>query len=92
MKDEHRYRRYFRVIVVIAFSSLSHLSDLQVGTATGWIGRSNFGRTVSQNPNDNSPCWDSPTPKLPFTFSIYPDRLAQCEKTRIYWNADEVQG
>jgi len=83
-------------IVVVSFSSPSHLSGLQVsdGSAWGWWGVNghNQGITIAPNPKDNSPCWDSPTPKLPFTFSMYPNRLAQCEQTRIYWNPGEIQG
>src|SRR5438445_2192888 len=90
LKDEHRY--YHFTVIIVSFSGLSHLSGLQVCDAANLAGHYNFGHTVSANPSNNSPCWDSPTPKLPFTFSIYPNRLAQCEQTRIYWNADEVQG
>src|SRR6266540_3820827 len=85
--SSHGYH-YFPFIVVISFFSLSHLSDILVGDVSEWDGNSPVGRTVSPNPGNNSPCWDPPTPKLPFTFSLHTNRLAQCEETRIYWKAD----
>ena len=88
--------RFPLLFVIISFlANLSHLSGLQVADAAkGWSGVKGYnqGITVAQNPNNDSSCWDSPTPKPPFTFSIYPNRLAQCEQTRIYWKADEVRG
>ena len=82
----------FSFIIIIPFAGFSDLSGLQVSDAKGWIGAYTYGFTVSANPNSNSSCWDSAPPKPYFKFSTYPDRLAQCEQTRVYWNADEVQG